>query len=398
MPSATGDYILLITDQNLNILGNPVADWITLDCTLRFNEPGSGLFTAAGTPALREQLIEGARVVVMRYQPSFPDEDGQFVMAGPIEHILYERSDDGENAGDGQVTVNFSDDLASVVARLVYPDPTLAPEAQVTDAWTFSGNAETGLRTLVDYNAGPSALAARRVAQLALGTVAGAGTTVNTTADRMESLGAVARRMAISGGGLGFRTRQEDQQILFEVYIPEDKSTSVRFSFSLGNVKYLGYEQSAPTATAAIVGGQGEGADRFVTEVSDEDAAALWGRTEVLVSRAGTSTDLAEEGQAALTEGAATARLASNVADTPNQRYGTHYNLGDLVAIESWPGEQLVDTIVTVHIQAYATAGEIISATIGSQAASSDPKWLKRLHDIDDRVGRLERNVVPATP
>lgn len=396
--AATGDYILLITDANLNILGDPISQWTTLDCTLRFNEPASGLFTAPGTPALREQLIEGARVVVMRYQPAFPDEGGQFIMAGPIEHILFERSDDGENAGDGVVTVNFSDDLASVVARLAYPDPTLTPAAQVTDAWTYSGNAEVGIRTLVNLNAGPGALAARKVPQLALGTLAGVGADIDTTADRMESLGAVARRMAISGGGLGFRTRQSGQQILFEVYAPEDKSTSVRFSFSLGNVKYLGYEVSAPTATAAIVGGQGEGADRFVTEVVDDTASALWGRTEVLVSRPGTSDDLTGEGQAALTDGAATARLASNVADTPTQRFGTHYNLGDKVAVESWPGEQLVDVVRTVHIQCYATAGEYIAATIGDQSASSDPKWIRRLRDIDDRVGRLERNVVPATP
>jgi hypothetical protein len=136
-----------------------------------------------------------------------------------------------------------------------------------------------------------------------------------------------------------------------------------------------------------------------VRERRDAAAEAAWGRREVLVSRDGNAAtdDLNTDGDAALADGAENARLASNVSDTPDQRYGVHYNLGDKVAIESWPGEQLVDVVRTVHIQATATSGDYISATIGSQAATSDPLLIRRLRELNDRVGRLERNVVPAT-
>jgi hypothetical protein len=229
--SLLGEYMLLITDRNLNVLGDPIISWDTLDVTLRFNEPGSGLFVAPATGQLRDQLVDGARVVVMRYQTQYPQDPGTFVIAGPIEHYLFERSDDGENAGLGKVTVDFADDMAEIVSRLVYPDPGLTPEAQVTDQWSWSGNAELGLRALVNLNAGPGALTARQMPNLALGSVAGVGTSTTNTADRMEGLGAVARRIAIGGGDLGFRTRQSGSQILFEVYDPEDKSAEVMFSF-----------------------------------------------------------------------------------------------------------------------------------------------------------------------
>lgn len=399
----SGEYLLLITDRYLSPLGDPIVNWATIDLTMRFNEPGSGLFTAPGHPALREQLIPGARVVVLRYGTEAED-GGQFLFAGPIEHYLYERSDDGENSGTGMVTVNFSDDLAEIAARLTYPDPALAPADQVTDAWTYTGNAETALRNLVNLNAGPGARAERVMPGLVLGSVAGVGGALTVTAQRMEPLGEVLRRTAVDGGGLGLRTRQVViagiSYIVFEVYQPADLSGEVRFSFNLGNVKYLGYEMTAPTTTAVIVGGQGEDADRALIERSDPAAAAAWGRRETLLSRPGGAdpAELAADADKQLAENAETARLQTAVAATADQLYQVHSLLGAQVAIESWPGEQLVDIVRGIHIQAWPTAGEYISPMIGSQAASSDPLWIQRLRVIDSKVSHLERAVIPAAP
>lgn len=392
----SGEYVILITDRNLTVLGNPITTWTSLDMTLRFNEPGSGLFQAPATPAIRAQLAPGARVVVIRYQAQ---ASGQYVFCGPVENVLYERSDDGENAGDGQVTVNFSDDLAEIVARCTYPDPALTPEAQTTDSWDFTGNAEVALRSLVNLNAGPGALSARRMPGLALGSLASVGSSVTVSAQRMEPLGDVLRRTATGGGGLGFRTRQSGSQILFEVYQPADKSATVRFAFSLGSAKYIGYEQQAPKSTVVIVGGQGEGSDRFVAERVSTAGVAAWGRREVLLSRPGSAAlaELQADADARLADDAETARLQTAVADTPTQRFGVHYGLGDKVAIESWPGEQIIDIVRGVHIQAWPTAGEVLQPMIGSQAASTDPMWIDRLRYIESKVGRLERTVVPAS-
>ena len=386
------DYQILITDENLTVVGDPIVCWTSIDVTLRFNEPGSGLFTVPGNAWVRNQLAPGRRIVVIR--------DRQILIAGPVEKWLYERSDDGENAGVGTLTVNFADDLALVVARLTYPNPALTPSAQVTDAWTYTGNAEVALRTLADGNAGPSALTDRQVPQMVVGALAGVGTSITSTAERMEPLGTVMRRIAVNGGGLGFRTRQFGNQILFEVYQPLDRSNQVVFGFGAGNLKYVAYEVVAPTATAAIVGGQGEGADRFLTERINAGGQASWGRMETLVNRPGNDpiADLNAAGDEALADAAETARLPTTTSDTPYQRYGVDYDLGTKVSVESWPGSMISDIVATVHLQVWPTSGEYVSSTVGSQAENSNPAWIQRMRALDRRIGYLERNVMPATP
>lgn len=396
-------YQILVTDRSLNVVGDPIVTWTSLDVTLRYNEPSSGVIEMPAYPWIRDQFrAPGYRVVVIRRQPAIVGATSTpgVLVAGPIEQTTYERSDDGENAGVGKLTVNFADDLALVAAHCTYPDPTVTPENQAVDSWTYTGNAETALRTLVNLNAGPGALTARQVTNLALDVPAGVGNNVTVTTKRMQPIGDVMRDIAEVGGGLGFRTIQSGNTILFQVYQPPDVSSSVRFGFAMGNMKYLAVETKAPTTTAAIVGGQGEGADRYMIEhVSAEQST--WGRYETLVSRPGQVTSdtptLEDDGDKALADGASTVRVSSNVVDILGQQYGTHYQIGSKVAIETGVGEQTIDIVRTVHLQAWPTAGEVVSATVGSQAAQTDPIWVQRLREIDERLGKLERIVVPAS-
>jgi hypothetical protein len=384
------EYTILITDQQLDVVGDAIVTWTSIDITLRFNEPGSGIFTAPGYSWIRDQLAPGNRVVVIR--------DGEVLIAGPIEKWQYERSDDGDNGGAGTLTVNFADDLALVVSRLVYPDPLYTPSTQPVDSWTYTGQAEDALRILVQYNAGITSLPGRAIPQLLLGAYAGVGGAVTAKADRMESMGDVLRRVALAGGGLGFRTQQVGSTIEFQIYQPPDLSDQVFFSFSLGNLKYISYEVSAPTATAAIVGGQGEGADRFLIERVSQGALDQWGRMETLVSRPGNDpvADLNASGDEELAGKAETARVPSSASDTPFQRYKEHYDVGTKVSVESWPGSMISDVVATVHIQVFPTAGEVVSPTIGSQAENSDPAWQQQMRVVDRRISYLERNVKPA--
>jgi hypothetical protein len=392
------EYLILITDRTLQYVGDPIVTWESLDVTLRFNEPSSGVFVAPAHQWTVDQMADGNRVVVIRR----PDpEDGYLssvLIAGPIEEWQIERADDGENAEPGKLTVNFADDLAQVVARQTYPDPTQSPAGQTTDRWQYTGNAETALRTLVDANAGPGALVSRRIPMLTLGAAAGVGSAVTVNADRMQPIGDLMRQVADTGGGLGFRTRQSAGQILFEAYAPPDKTGTIRFGFSRGNLKYLSVKRSAPKATTAIVGGQGEGADRALIEVVNSDDETAWGRYETLVSRPGTNDpqSLQDDGNKTLGDAAATTQVTSNVADTPEQKFGRDYQLGDQVAIETGPGRQYTDRIVTVHIQAFNSAGEVVTPFVGSQAAKPTPAWVTRLREIEGRLAKVERTVKPA--
>ncbi|MBQ1047847.1 hypothetical protein KBX50_05160 [Micromonospora sp. C51] len=381
---------VLVTDRNLNVVGDPIYCWETVDCTLRFNEVSSGVFTAPAHPWIRAQLAPGNRIVVIR--------DGQIFLAGPWERRFIERSDDGENSGIGKLTVEFADDLSLIVSRNAYPDPAATPEAQTVDHWTYDANVEVVLQDLANLNAGPGALAARRVPKLVMAGPSGVGTTVSGKVG-LEQLGDAMRSIGFAGGGIGFRTRQVGTNIHFETYGPADLADTVRFGFNLGNLRYLAYEENAPSATTAIVGGQGEGADRYIIGRTDSALETVWGRRETYVARPGNDplAELQQAGDEVLAREAATARLQSSAWDTEDQRYGEHYGLGDRVAIEVGPGEQVSDMVRLVHLQAWASAGELVSAMVGGQEALTDPKWIYQLREMNRRLALLERRALPST-
>jgi len=219
------------------------------------------------------------------------------------------------------------------------------------------------------------------------------------TTTEVRQVGDAMRSIALAGGGVGFRTRQVGTEVRYETYGPRDLSGSVRFSFGLGNLRYLAYEEIAPRATTVIVGGQGDGADRFMTSRTDAVMEAAWGRREQYLARAGNdpSSQLHADADEALAREAATGRLQSSAWDTDDQRFGVHYGLGDLVSVEVGPGEQVTDLVRNVHLQAWATAGELVSAMVGGQDANSDPQWMNQMRLIDLRLSRLERRSLPSS-
>jgi hypothetical protein len=405
------DYNILVTDQDLNVIGDPLHEWSSLQATLRWKEPGSGQIVIPAHPYIREQLVPGCRIVVIRKVLG----QSSVLLAGPMEEKLRERADNGENGGVGKLTVTFADDMAWLAARLAYPDPTKTPETQTTDWWVYSGNPEQGMLQLVNTQAGPAALAARRVPKLTVapfsgisgtGTVAlGPTVDVDLPRERLETLTEVLRKICTLGAGtgghpdsLGFRVRQTvvggQNVLLFEPIRARNLSGDVHFSFGMGNLKYYSFQESAPTLTHPIVGGQGEGADRFIKEFPTTDTAQLaWGRWEGYVPRPGTTSnaEMQDAATQALKEAGQSARLASNAADTVDQRFGVHYGVGDLVSIELDLGEYIAAPVQTVNLQAFPTAGEVVGTTIGDQAARYDSKWIRQMRLMDQRIGRIER-------
>jgi hypothetical protein len=383
VPGAKGmraEYTLLVTDKNLNVLGDPIANWKTIDLTLKFNEPSTGQFTVPGYAYVRNQVSRGNRITCIRRVLGV----SKVVLSGPIESIQYERSDDGENSATGMLTVTWADDLAQLAGRLTYPDPTKTPETQTTDYWVYKGNAEIGMLKLVNTQAGPGAQAIRQIPKLTVAAAKGVGSTIEVSSTvgpaRFIPLTECLRDMASRGGDLGFRTVQSmtSKTITFEVFQPRDLSGPIRFGFDLGNLKYLGYELGAPEATVALVGGQFDvdnvtaGADKFVMEVKNNTDVAAWGRFEEYLPRPGNDpvADLTQEALKDLGEKAESTRVTSTAADTLDQRYGVHYDVGDKVSIQVFPGQAITDVVRMVHIQVFPTAGEVVNTTIGTQATT----------------------------
>ncbi|MEV5369017.1 siphovirus ReqiPepy6 Gp37-like family protein [Streptomyces albogriseolus] len=387
---------LLITDRNLVVQGDPLTGWSSLDVTLKFNEPAAGSVSLPAWPEVMAQLQPGNRMVVIR--------DGGIWCAGPMEVPTDYSWDIEGSSGVGEVTVNFSDDLATIAGHITWPNPATTWDLQLGDTWAVfdTVNAETIIRTLVDQNAGPSALAARQIPNLVLDTVAGAGTTTSLRT-RFEPVLDACRLAAASGGGIGFRTRQDGNQIKFGCYTPADKTATARFSTGLGNLRSIAYSRSAPTSTHALVAGtETEGSSvRTFVEVADAAAAAEWWRVEAYVDGGAENNDTGEltaAGTANIADGAAPVSLATVTVDTDQLQAGRDYHLGDRVAVALPHGLQVTDVVRAITLHATPGEGEQVASVIGSQDATTDPQVVRLIRTLGRRLGRLETRGTPHVP
>jgi len=377
------DAVVLVCDSDRSVRYGPVA-YTDLSAEITFNGVGSGQFAAPADPGLLDALSPGATVSVAR--------DGVWWSGGPVEGPGDMDWSPGE--GVGLVTVRWATWESLVAPRLVYPQPGVAADSQTATAWTATAaNAETVMRNLVNLNAGPGALAARRVPGLLLGALASVGGNV-TVSSRFEALLDVLRRVASAGGGLGFRVVQDSSDLLFEVYETADRSSSVRFSRSLRNLERLTLRPESPRSTVAIVGGEGSGGTRTIVE--RQNTAALsegWLRSEEWVSHSGTgatSAELAEVGDAALVEHGPSTGMSCVAVDGPHARFGVDFAVGDLVSVEVGPGAGVVDVVSSASLTSTADAGTRVVVGVGDRKRST-VRQLLMLRELERRIALLER-------
>lgn len=381
---------LLITDENLAVQGDPLTGWTSLDCTLRFNEPASGTVELPAHPEVMAQLEPGNRLVVIR--------DGSIWCAGPMEMPQDYSWGIGESAepDPGKVSVSFSDDLARVAGYITWADPAASWASQPdTASRTINAtNSEAIIRTLVNENCGPGAQSARQIPNLALDALASVGATTSVKT-RFEALLDTCRRVAVDGGQIGFRTRQDAGQILFGCYAPADRTATARFSRGLGNLRSLQYKLSAPTVTHALVSGSEveAPADRKFVQVSSATAAATWWRVEKLVdgnAADNTNGELTQAGNEEIAGGAAPVELATVTVDTEDLRAGRDFGLGDKVTVELPPGGYVEDVVRSIHLQASPDAGEHVASLVGSPEATTHPYMVRMVRELGRRLGRIE--------
>ncbi|WP_326700197.1 siphovirus ReqiPepy6 Gp37-like family protein [Streptomyces sp. NBC_01754] len=385
---------LLVTDRNLNVLGDPLHGWTDLKAEINFNAPASGSVSLPAHPEYMELLQPGNRLVVIR--------DRNIWCAGPLEEPQNYTWDLQGNADPGTVTVQFSDDLARVAGYLTYPEPakTFTTQTATSDVVRklTTANSEVIIRTLVNENCGPGALAARRITRLALDTVAGVGTN-RTVSTRFEPL-LDACRTAAAADGLGFRTRQVGDQVLFGVYAPADLTKVARFSRGLGNLRSVAFTMAAPLATQELVQGGNDPAQeatpanrRAYVEVSS-GAAADWYRVEKLVDKTGVDDDSAGEltqaGVLELGNDNPQASLSTVTVDTEDLRAGRDFWLGDRVTVALPTGMEVTDIVQTIRLEATPDGGELVTSVIGSSDKTTTTATVRLVRDLARRLGRLE--------
>jgi len=402
------DYQLLVVDKTGSTvlcdpigvgspaLGKPGYSEITLGP--RHLEVGFGQVTVTPNPDLIDAVnTPDARIVAVR---DSDEADTRIAMSGPIESqpLGYAAERDGTD-GPGTLTVRFADDLAQLADVNVYPDPANASTAQTVAKYAISNaNPEDAIRTLINLNCGPGAIAARQISGLTLGPDLGlmSGVLVSTSFTRATALMDAIREVSrlAGGNGLGVSAVQlMGTGTLVSVYQPTDRTSTVWYGRDFGNVLTLNFEPTAPTCTVAIVGDETAGPARIIRErVNTAAHAAGWRRRELFVDgrSAANLTELDQLGDKALADGAPKYTVSITAKETPDQQYGLHVLPGDLVSVVIASGLVLEQVCAGADIKVTPDRGEVVTPLIGVDPAVLADGKATELRRIYQRLAAIE--------
>lgn len=303
--------------------------------------------------------------------------DGTVWRSGPVAELVRTVDIDGD-----MLTVNGVDDSVWLARRLAHPQPgTASPPYSTTAYDVHTGTVAVVLGELVNVNAGPGAVQARRVPGLSVPPITPAGPTVTVSA-RYQNLLALAQDTARPSSMLfdvvGLR---------FRAYPAADRGVI----FSAGLETLAGFEVTAAAATAnkIVTAGSGTGTARTIREVSSATSIAQWGLAEEFVDRRDTAdtAELDKAGAEALAAGVIPTTVVFAPIDTEAQQFGRDYGLGDLVKVVA--GTLTVfDQIREIHVL-FNENGVTVTPAVGNP--TGDLKLFRALAGIGRRVRQLER-------
>jgi hypothetical protein len=352
-----------------------IDDFTSLTMPLRFNRTSDWTLILDGDSVGASLLTETGGLIVTR--------DGETLLSGPVRKITRTLLD-----GRSTVTVTGVDDTVWLDRRLAVPVPAGPPYTSAA-YHTVNGVAETVMRTYVDSNLGPSAIAARRLARLGLAADGLRGTSVKGSA-RFTMLLELLQALALSGGDLGFRIVQSGEALVFEVYEPADMTATAIFSVDFGNLVGYEYQTTVPQANYIYVGGGGEGTARVIVEGGDTASIDVHQRIEASFrDRRDTEDTATLEQQRAetLLETQAQTSLSITPIDTDAVSFGTHYGLGDRVTVVI-DGVEVQDVVREVLLTLTPDGGEVLTPTLGTPGATSP-----RVPDLFAAVARQARRL-----
>jgi hypothetical protein len=357
-----------------------IEDFQQCDAVPRFNDVGTWALDLDSRAPLAVTLTEpGYGIEIVR--------EGTVVMSGDMR--FRKRTRDGSRS---RILVSGYDDTVWLHRRLAHPQPaTVAPPYSVNEHDVRTGTCSTVLRAYVDVNAGPSALAVRRVAGLTLAADPLVGASV-TGRGRWQHLLTLLQELALAGGGLGFRITRSGTDRVFTVYQPADLTSTVKFSIELGNLAGYEYESEAPSANYIVVGGGGEGTARTIREGQDPSSVVDWGRIEAFRDRRDTTAtaELDQEITKQLEESAGRTGISITPVETEALRYLTDYTLGDKVTAVL-DGEPVREVIREVRIKLTPDGPQQTLPDISSAGRPEVLRIFRLLRATDRRLTNLER-------
>jgi alpha-tubulin suppressor-like RCC1 family protein len=382
------DITVEVRYPNLTRAGQ-VPDYNLVGATFisRFNNVGSwSLRMPFGDPLVELLRTPGFGIVV-----TGPDD--KVLISGPtLAAKLVQSASDVR----GEWLIEGSDDSIVLAERLAYPEPSIGDvTAQTVSHDRRTGTSELVMKGYVNDNiADPGN--GRDVPGLVVAPNLDRGGLVNSSA-RFTELQTLLYGIAESVN-LGYDVKQVDDNLVFDVYQPVDRSAFVRMDIENQQLSSAEYGYTAPKATRAIVAGQGTDVERLFIERSNTesiDAETLWARRIEVFEDSRSSEDVAELEQAGDEKLAEDGRTIVSLSVTPTNdlrmSYPADWGLGDVVAVVA--GQIETQAVVTEVGVSIGVDGVRVAAVVGSPVAVDfESSLISRSNSQERRISNLERN------
>lgn len=381
------DITVEVRDGQLNKVGQlSGSELVGSTFVLRHNEVGSWQVTVPGDSVMGE-LLRTPKYGIVVTGPN------GVIFSGPTMGVTLNQTEDDP---DGTWTITGVDDSVILQERLAYPLPSEDDVTLQTESNDIrSGNAETVIKGYVDDNLinGPTV---RKVTGLTAAANLNRGGTVRGNA-RFDNLQELCYGLA-EAGGVGYQILQDDTDLVFNVYVPQDVSGIVRLDVENGRLNSSEYSYMAPVLTRAIVGGAGESVERLFYEGTTSDsttAETLWGRRiEAFVDQRGSEDfDQLEQksDEALVNDGKTRVALSVSPSDAETMRFGYEWGLGDTVAVIV-KNIQATAVVYTVGLSIQSD-GVYIAAEVGTPVARGYESKLQTVQQQHEaRISNIERN------
>ena len=296
--------------------------------------------------------------------------------SGPVTHL--ERTVDMD--GD-MLQVSGVDDLVWLARRFASPTPASTGPPYPDAYYVDTGPVGEVVGRLVNVNAGPGAVAARRVPGLTVPPPGPVGPAVTVWA-RFQTLLTLCQDLARPSGLLF-----DVVDLTYRATMPVDRGAV--FSAGLETLGAWTMTTEAASANVVLVAGQGEGAERMLRVVTDPTSIATWGWAEQFQDRRDTPdpNQLVQAGTETLADAVTPTTVVFEPLDTDGQTFGRDWTLGDIVTV--YAGKLTVhDQIREVHVT-LDEHGATVIPSVGKPAG--DLALFRSLAGLDRRVRQLER-------
>lgn len=382
------DLIIEVRDSNYNRVGQLLAKDITdLTIVAKFNDVGSWKLSLPSKHPLVDILrVPGSGLIV--------NGPSGVIISGPS--VTAKKLSNFENP-EGVWEIEGRDDSHILYQHLAYPTPTTSDVTAQTVAYDTRINfADVLMKQYVNYNIGPLATTARKIPNLTVEADENIGSTLTVSA-RMNKLNELIKSIA-SIDKLGYTVEQIDDQLIFRVYQPVDRSGDIRMDIENNQLSSVEYLYKEPEVTRVIVGGKGTAEQRTFLEVSNAESLAAeteWSRRIEVFHDARSSQTVEELTQAGLEQLIDKGKTIKSLSVTPNDyttmQYGVDWGLGDIVSV-SVDDIEIIQVVTEVGI-IVNNNGVAVKATVGEPIKTDVEAALIYLQGKnDERLDNLERN------